>query len=272
MLHYLLRQRPDLREDRYAATAFSTDLSRKSGAKVMAHTTDRFRIALRTLLAVTLFGWVSTAAGQAARELSWDDLLPAEYMRLNAEAAKLHGSMNQLKRSEQEIYDLVRFEIGVRARLEDGSLLEEDLMPSEREALSKKLSEEHPEVRDFWSQVSKLNDLMRAENENVEPTLDGQRVKIPGYVLPLEMSGTKVTEFLLVPFVGACIHVPPPPANQMVFVRAGEGFESAGLFEPVWVEGRLSTQGGTHDLTLVDGEAPVDAGYSLDSFEITPFE
>ncbi|MGE0765511.1 MAG: DUF3299 domain-containing protein [Hyphomicrobiaceae bacterium] len=73
----------------------------------------------------------------------------------------------------------------------------------------------------------------------VVEALDGQRIKIGGYVVPLDFDATKVKEFLLVPFVGACIHVPPPPANQIVYVKSEAGFEVKGSFEPVWVTGKL---------------------------------
>ena len=96
-------------------------------------------------------------------------------------------------------------------------------------------------------------------------------MRIPGYVLPLEFDGARVREFLLVPFVGACIHAPAPPPNQMVLVRTMESFEVSGLYEPVWVEGVLSTQGESRKLSLVDGRAPVDAGYSLGATEVTPY-
>ena len=57
----------------------------------------------------------------------------------------------------------------------------------------------------------------------MNPALDGKTIRIPGYVLPLEFSGSKVTEFLLVPWVGACIHTPPPEPNQIVYVKARQG-------------------------------------------------
>jgi hypothetical protein len=68
--------------------------------------------------------------------------------------------------------------------------------------------------------------------------LDGQRVKMPGFMVPLEDEARKVTEFLLVPTPQACIHVPPPPPNQMVYVRMKNGIESKqGL--PIWVYGKF---------------------------------
>ena len=69
--------------------------------------------------------------------------------------------------------------------------------------------------------------------------LDGKRVRIGGYVVPLDFEATTVKEFLLVPFVGACIHVPPPPPNQIVYVKTAKGFDVEGSFDPVYVTGAL---------------------------------
>jgi hypothetical protein len=71
--------------------------------------------------------------------------------------------------------------------------------------------------------------------------LDGKRVRIGGYVVALDFDATKIKEFLLVPFVGACIHVPPPPPNQIIYVKAADGFEVKGQFDPVYVTGTLKT-------------------------------
>jgi uncharacterized protein len=89
----------------------------------------------------------------------------------------------------------------------------------------------------------------------VVAALDGKRVRIGGYVVSLDFDATKVKEFLLVPFVGACIHVPPPPANQIVYVKSDPGFEVTGQFDPVWVTGVLKAS------TAHTGLA--EAGYSL---------
>jgi hypothetical protein len=69
--------------------------------------------------------------------------------------------------------------------------------------------------------------------------LDGKRVHIGGYAVPLDFEATTVKEFLLVPFVGACIHVPPPPPNQIVYVKSAKGFDVQGSFDPVYVTGTL---------------------------------
>lgn len=85
--------------------------------------------------------------------------------------------------------------------------------------------------------------------------LDGRQVSLAGYVVPLEFEGTKVRQFLLVPFYGACIHVPPPPANQIVLVRLDRPVEVEADFLPVRVSGRLRVAGVATQLA--------DAGYQM---------
>ncbi len=67
--------------------------------------------------------------------------------------------------------------------------------------------------------------------------LDGTLIKVPGFMVPLEDNQKKVTQFLLVPTPQACIHVPPPPPNQMLLVDMKEGTEVS--YGPIWVHGRL---------------------------------
>ena len=81
-----------------------------------------------------------------------------------------------------------------------------------------------------------------AETDVVEE-LDGALVRIAGYIVPLEFDDDfVVTEFFLVPYYGACIHVPPPPPNQVIHVVAQEGVRVEALYFPFWVEGKLATE------------------------------
>jgi len=84
-----------------------------------------------------------------------------------------------------------------------------------------------------------------------------------GYLLPLDFDGKNGVEFLLVPWVGACIHTPPPPQNQIVFIKFDKGFETSSLFAPVWVEGTLRTKSLTKELFLVDGISEINVGYAM---------
>lgn len=98
----------------------------------------------------------------------------------------------------------------------------------------------------------------------VVTALNGQKVKIPGFVVPLEGDDKLTTEFLLVPFFGACIHVPPPPPNQIVYVKFSKGVPIDNLYDAVWVTGTLSTEGWSGDIATV--------GYSLTGLSVEPFE
>ena len=72
--------------------------------------------------------------------------------------------------------------------------------------------------------VDHMNNMSQAApNAPVLEELNGQFVKIPGFVVPLEGTAELTTEFLLVPYFGACIHVPPPPSNQIVYVTFKDG-------------------------------------------------
>lgn len=88
-----------------------------------------------------------------------------------------------------------------------------------------------------------LLDKLRRDLDNapVVNALDGKRVRIAGFVVTLERNDKGVTEFLLVPYFGACIHTPPPPANQIVHVLAKEGYPPEKAIFPVWVTGTLKT-------------------------------
>lgn len=77
----------------------------------------------------------------------------------------------------------------------------------------------------------------QSPNAPVVKALDGIEAKLPGYIVPLEISEAGlVTEFLLVPYYGACIHVPPPPSNQIVYVKTAKGVQMDELYQPFWVE------------------------------------
>ena len=78
-----------------------------------------------------------------------------------------------------------------------------------------------------------------------------------------ELGGREV-EFLLVPWVGACVHTPPPAANQIVHVDYPEGFEAFSLFTPIRLEGRLTHRPAEHDLFLVDGTRRVATSYAME--------
>ncbi|MBC2691072.1 MULTISPECIES: DUF3299 domain-containing protein [Pseudomonas] len=123
--------------------------------------------------------------------------------------------------------------------------------------------------------LSQMSDALSAEsapaarqdlpNAPVVQNLDGQAIRLPGYIVPLEVNEQgRTTEFLLVPYFGACIHVPPPPSNQIVHVRSEIGVKLEELYQPYWIEGALQVKASTSELA--------DAGYQMDAQKIYVYE
>lgn len=96
---------------------------------------------------------------------------------------------------------------------------------------------QHPPTID-WGVLATLN-LRTGEPSDSLRQLDGRRVRLAGFVVPLEDFQERAAEFLLVPYFGACVHMPPPPANQMVYARVRTGVVPLQLFAPVWLDGTL---------------------------------
>jgi hypothetical protein len=113
--------------------------------------------------------------------------------------------------------------------------------------------------------AQKLLEQMREawNNAPVEPALNGTRVRIAGFVVPLEGQRGEVSEFLLVPYYGACIHTPPPPPNQIIHVNPARPLKSEAAADAVWVSGVLET---------VRSETGMgNAGYRMRDVTVTPY-
>jgi hypothetical protein len=110
-----------------------------------------------------------------------------------------------------------------------------------------------------------LEKMRRAWDEApVNPKMQGQAVRIPGFVVPLDANGGTLREFLLVPYFGGCIHVPPPPANQIIHVIAQPPAADTQAMDAVWVSGAL---------TVVYTNSPMgNAGYTLRARKVEPYQ
>ncbi|MGB1402372.1 MAG: DUF3299 domain-containing protein [Porticoccaceae bacterium] len=75
---------------------------------------------------------------------------------------------------------------------------------------------------------------------NIRPEMDGKAIRIPGFIVPLEFNSEQtITEFFLVPYFGACLHMPPPAPNQIIYVKHPEGMQLNALYDPFWITGVL---------------------------------
>lgn len=196
------------------------------------------------------------SAGHAVETLSWKDLAPP-----------WDDTRNPLTRlSEQQTNDLYTIVFGPNYGDPNGKKNADEQKAYD----SLKASGIDPAA--MLAKIEKLREEADIRDKTLVSELDGRVIKLPGYVLPLDFDGTSVKSFLLVPYVGACIHVPPPPPNQIVHVQLKQGFESKGLFAPVWVTGRITAGMDKTSVTLVDGSSDVNFGYALQAAKVEPYE
>lgn len=106
--------------------------------------------------------------------------------------------------------------------------------------------------------------MQQSKLGSVRQELNGSTVKVPGFVIPLEGDENMVTEFLLVPYFGACIHVPPPPPNQIIYVKFPKGAPVQELWDVIYVIGTLKTETISHELA--------ETGYVIEGTTITEYD
>ena len=219
---------------------------------------NRYLIALALLAGLLLN--LGTAAAES-REISWDDLVPAE--------AEFDDAFTRL--DEDTLYELTLV-AGVRDRLEAGREVDEKTLANYRERVEG-LEDEGVDVDGLMAMREQITEERIAKTYLANEDLNGKSVRIPGYLLPLEFDGDKVTEFFLVPYVGACIHTPPPPPNQIVHVKTEEAYTTdGGLYTPVWVNGLMKTEQSQSSLDLVDGSSDIPSSYALEAISVEPYE
>lgn len=109
----------------------------------------------------------------------------------------------------------------------------------------------------------KVTESRSKELAAVNSSLNNQKIVIGGYLLSLNYIDNKISEFLLASWLGACIHTPPAPRNQLIYLKTKEGIEIKSRFQAVKVEGTLTTENRTSALFLVDGRSDIYSGYSI---------
>lgn len=198
------------------------------------------------------------AAAMDPLEITWVDLLPEE--------RPYHDPFAELKYSQ--ISDLANlYRIEVLKIGEDDNATRTRALELRESLVSQGLDPDQL----FRQREIVMNQRKLAATEP-NPDLLGKTVRLPGYLLPLEVVDQKAVEFLLVPTVGACIHTPPPPANQMVFVRYEQGFEVDELYKPVWISGEMRAQSHSNALSLVDGQTNIETTYFVDAVSVDIYD
>ena len=141
----------------------------------------------------------------------------------------------------------------------------EDLVPKDWDPAKEFKQSNIGLMKDGDPRATEMLKRMR-EAWNNAPTnneLDGVAVRLPGYLVPLDESGNGIKEFLLVPYFGACIHTPPPPANQIILVQPQKPAKGYRSMDTVWISGTLKT--------LRSDSYMGSSGYRMDSAIVEPY-
>ena len=194
-------------------------------------------------------------------ELGWGDLLPKEEKPFDDPFKEL---------GEDQLLDLGMI-ARIRFLLESEKVSPDGPDKKEEERLVAKLEEQGVNVDHLLSQRERVRNERKKAAERVDEGINGKLIRIPGYMLPLVREEKGVTEFLLVPWVGACIHTPPPPPNQMVHVSVPAGTEDKGRFAAVWIEGEILLNPEVYELFLVDGKRDIKVAYTLELMELEEY-
>ena len=153
----------------------------------------------------------------------------------------------------------------------------EDLSPAEGKGVKLKLDTKAdirgiPDISEFNNSKEYLDNFLedmkfvketQEESGFINMNLNNKEIKIAGYITPIAFDGDNVTEFLFVPFRGACIHVPPPPANQIIYVKSASGLKADEIWSPQWITGTLLANSVS---TIV-----ADVGYSIQDASVQPY-
>jgi hypothetical protein len=192
-----------------------------------------------------------------ARPIKWSDLQP--------DSSALRSAVGNLNQEQK-----TRLMRAFQQRQQKAIVAAGKLKPADLSIDINALLKE--DFNDLEPLVAKIEAFEKKRTTEAQTSLNNQVVQLDGYLLPLKQGNKKVTEFILVPVIGACIHVPAPPANQMVVVQYPKGFPASSLFAPVTVNGKLLVKSSKSDLALADGSSKVDVGYAMTANEVREYK
>ena len=200
------------------------------------------------------------ATAEDIKTLGWEELVP--------QRAALADPLAEVPMS-------VRFDLGFAAKVfadaEAGLISENSPEVMIAKDVLARLSAQGLDAEQLLKAFSQRDTAIADRKRAVNAGLDGQTVRLPGYALPLSASETGVREFLLVPYVGACIHYPPPPPNQIVRAELDRPHIFENRYQTVWITGRLSAKASSRALDYVDGQASVETSYTMQVTSISPY-
>ena len=221
----------------------------------------RGRLSFSVLFVVLLLTTPAKTDDNQVRDITWDHLV--------LWSRPVPDPFDDLKIDDKIELGLIA---DIRRQLELGFIESSDPNATYADELTAGLTKKGLDVDALLAKDAMYREKVIAQGQEIVEELDGQLVKLPGYALPLEFNEKATTKFLLVPYVGACIHSPAPPPNQLIVVQLATPYQVTNVYEPIWIEGRLSAKPATEELNFVDGKADIQTGYTMHGRRITPYE
>jgi len=172
--------------------------------------------------------------------------------------------------NDEQLYNISMYaRVKEMKKLSPGQVTSE--MTTEAENAQKALETDELDPDELFTQGQKIIEIYKEAATKTNPLLTDKKVSIPGYMLALEYQDQKVTEFLLVPYVGACSHKPVPAANQILYVKAKTPVKAGLPYLPIQVTGMLRVEQQERDLYLVDGQKEITLSYTLEDATVKAY-
>jgi uncharacterized protein len=178
------------------------------------------------------------------KTIEWTDLMPEEDVKLLESAPQVdHESMTQEELAQ---------DIPVQSN-NNLSAFEDQIAQAIADANKQASTANKPRT---WKDALVSTAVRKEFNQ--------KRIKLAGYISPITWDENNiVTELFFVPYFGACIHVPPPPPNQLIYVKLDKGMKLIELYEPFWVQGTLIVEATQKDIG--------HSAYSMQNASFAPY-
>ncbi len=205
------------------------------------------------------------APSEGVPRLNWEMLVPA--------AQPLAFSPDDLPFEQQQaLRDVMYWKGHPTGELEEEYALQRDEAKKRVDAARDRLATQGVDLDVLYDRYVAWATEIERRGTLTEAKFDGERVAIAGYLLPLDFDPAGTTEFLLVPYFGACIHEPPPPPNQVIYLKSATPYAATSLFEGVMITGTMRVHTARKDLSFVDGSSEVASGYLIEGETIEPYK
>jgi hypothetical protein len=211
------------------------------------------------LLITLLLSLVSTVQAADPIKITWQDL--------QGKIAPFHNPFDEL--TDDQLYNLSVYGQVVEIEKEFPDKVTDE-MREEAAASKAQLIDENIDMDYFFEQRLLLIEKREQAALVTNGLLANRKIEMSGFMLALEFDNGFVTEFLLLPIMGACSHKPVPPANQIILVKAKQAIEAGSPYMPIKVTGTLRITPQEKDLYLVDGQKNIEMSYTLEDTLVEP--